>query len=121
MELHYKATVDDEEWEVSSITVSQEWKLKDLKTAIISANEWDERSTVSFFRNESTKRVPLTTGVQKILEGNNEGNPLNLVVDQDILRLRQQVRQYVGVGSSENTKGRIHILSINYCLSCNTG
>ena len=84
MELHYKATVDDEEWEVSSITVSQEWKLKDLKTAIISANEWDERSTVSFFRNESTKRVPLTTGVQKILEGNNEGNPLNLVVVQEV-------------------------------------
>ena len=83
MELHYKATVDDEEWEVSSITVNQGWKLKDLKTAIISANEWDEKSTVSFFRNESSKRVPLTTSVQKILEGCTEENPLHLVVVSD--------------------------------------
>ena len=82
MELHYKATVDDEEWEVSSIAVNKEWKLKDLKTAIISANEWVEKSTVSFFRHESSKRVPLTTGVQRILDGNTEEKPLNLIVVQ---------------------------------------
>jgi hypothetical protein len=33
MELHYKATVDTKEWEVSSIEVNEDWKLKDLRTS----------------------------------------------------------------------------------------
>ena len=37
MELHYKAIVDDEEWEVSSIEVRDSWKLKDLRSALLSA------------------------------------------------------------------------------------
>lgn len=81
MRLHYKATVDDEEWEVLSITVSEEWDLKDLKNVILSKNEWHEKSTVSFFRNAaSSKRAPLTTSVKKILERNTEVEPLILVV-----------------------------------------
>lgn len=82
-ELHYKATVDDEEWAVSSIKVDSEWTLKKLKKEMLSQNEWDAESTVSF-RNSMNLQFPLTTPLQKILTDNKEDSPLCVIVEQHV-------------------------------------
>ena len=84
MELHYKATVDNSEWEGSTIEVDEGWKLKDLKRALIDGNGWDEKSKVSFFSgigNTVSKQLALTTNVTRILPGNNEENPISVIVE----------------------------------------
>jgi hypothetical protein len=67
---------------VSSIAVNKDWKLKDLRTALLSENLWDEKSTVSFFRNDTpaAKQLAFTTKVQNILDGNSDESPLSVVV-----------------------------------------
>lgn len=82
MELHYKATVDNKEWEVSSIEVEEQWKLKDLRTSLLSENLWDETSAVSFFRDfhPATKQLAFTTKVHQLLADNSEDNPLVVIV-----------------------------------------
>lgn len=79
-ELYYKATVDGNEWEVSSIEVTDEekWKLKDLRAALLSENLLDDKSTVAFYRSDSppTKQLAFTTKVQYILQNNGAETPL---------------------------------------------
>ena len=82
MELHYKATVDNEEWEVSSVEVIGLKKLKDLKRVLIYENEWGDAAKVSFFRNNNvdSKQLAFTTKLSKVLTGNNEESPLIVIV-----------------------------------------
>ena len=89
MELHYKAIVDNKEWEVSSIEVKDEWKLlKDLRSALLSENFLDENSEVSFFpsNKEGSKQLAFTTKLHLVLDYNTKENPLIAV----ILRRQQQ-------------------------------
>ena len=101
MELHYKATVDNEEWEVSSVEVIGLKKLKDLKRVLIYENEWGDAAKVKFFRAVSNERRPLllSTKLSKILPGNNEESPLIVIVSlpsQQISR-QQQDRENVAL------------------------
>ena len=84
MELHYKATLDDEEWDVSSIQVNGLERLKELKTRLIVENEWRESAEVSFYHtvNMTSKRLALTTKMSVILSGNSGENPLCVIVKQ---------------------------------------
>ena len=83
MELHYKTTVDNEEWEVSSVEVDGLEKLRDLKRVLIDENEWGDAAKVSFYRivnNNTSKQLALTTKISVVLTGNNEESPLIVIV-----------------------------------------
>ena len=96
--LHYKAIVDNEEWEVSSIEVNRQWNLKELKLTLLSTNDWDGNSKVSFFRaststsdDKGTKQLALSTRLPFVLENNSDDSPLTVIIVQ------QQQQQLLSV------------------------
>ena len=80
---------------MSSIEVNGLEKLKELKRVLIDENEWGDAAQVSFYRivnNITSKQLALTTKLSVVLTGNNEENPLCVIVSlpkqQDHLILR---------------------------------
>ena len=82
MELYYKATVDNQEFLVSSVEVDGLQNLKGLKNRLIDENDWGDTSKASFYLdNDSSKQLALTTKVTEIQVENSKENPLYVNVE----------------------------------------